>query len=182
VLLVEVPAARANLQRGDLVVEPVLFACFIDERQLVPNGLVEIDLALNLVVPLRAVRILEVGHVRVGARVEGVDHHLRFDRTGDFAVAAFEGLGQRGNAPVAFANISGFRKEVGHLAGVDSRLAVDARLQQLLADAFERTVQFGDQSQRVGRQNGFVSGLDGGVDFHSGGQIEAHVVAPVKGL
>jgi hypothetical protein len=42
------------------------------------------------------------------------------------------------------------------------RLAGDARLQQFLAATFEGAVQFGDQSQRVGRQNGFVSGLGWG--------------------
>jgi len=43
-------------------------------------------------------------------------------------------------------------------------------------------VQFGDQGQRVSCQDGFVRGLDGGFDCHSGGQIEAHVVAPVEEL
>jgi hypothetical protein len=95
VLFVEVPAARADLQGGDLVVELVFLAGFVLERQLAADGLVEVDLALDLVVPLRAVGILEVGHVGVGARVVGVDDHLGFDRAGDFGAAAFEGLGQR---------------------------------------------------------------------------------------
>ena len=54
VLLIEVPAARTNLQRGDLFVERVFLAGFIGERELAADGLVQVDLTLDLVVPLRA--------------------------------------------------------------------------------------------------------------------------------
>jgi hypothetical protein len=53
VLFVEVPAARTDLQGGDLVVELVFLAGFVLERQFAADGLVEVDLALDLVVPVR---------------------------------------------------------------------------------------------------------------------------------
>jgi hypothetical protein len=71
-------------------------------------------------------------------------------------------LRQRGNLPVAVANVPGFRQKVGHFAGVDPRLTSDPRLQQFLAATFEGTMQFGHQSQRVRGENGFVTGLDRG--------------------
>ncbi|KFB71687.1 MAG: hypothetical protein AW09_003142 [Candidatus Accumulibacter phosphatis] len=92
VFFVEVPAARTNLQSSDGVVERIFLAGFVGERQLVPNGFVEVDLALDLVVPLRTVRVLEVAHVRIGARVVGIDDHLGFDWAGDFGAATLERL------------------------------------------------------------------------------------------
>ncbi|KFB71688.1 MAG: hypothetical protein AW09_003143 [Candidatus Accumulibacter phosphatis] len=75
----------------------------------------------------------------------------------------------------------GFRQKVGHLASVDPFLASNACLQQFLAATLERTVQFGDQSQRLGGENGFVTGLDRCVDVHAGGQIETHAMTPFDG-
>jgi hypothetical protein len=169
-LLVKVPAARTNLQGGDLVVELVLLAGFVLEAQLAADGLVQVDLALDLVVPLRAVGILEVGHVGVGARVVGIDDHLGFDRAGDFDAAAFQGLGQRRDLPVAFADVFRLGQEVGHLAGIDADLALDALLQQFLAARLEGAVQLGDQFQRLRRQDGGVFGGNGCVDLDAGGQ------------
>jgi hypothetical protein len=52
--------------------------------------------------------------------------------------------------------VLGFGQEVGHFAGVDAGLALDAGLQQFLATGFEGAVQLGDQFQGLGRQDGFV--------------------------
>jgi hypothetical protein len=169
-LLVEVPAARADLQGGDLVVELVFLAGFVLEAQLAADGLVQVDLALDLVVPLRAVGILEVGHVGVGARVVGIDDHLGFDRAGDLDAAAFQGLGQRRDLPVAFADVFRLGQEVGHLAGIDAGLALDALLQQFLAARLEGAVQLGDQFQRLGRQDGGVFGGNGALIWTPAGR------------
>jgi hypothetical protein len=174
VLLVEVPAARTDLQGGDLVVELVFLPGFVGEGQFAADGLVQVDLALDLVVPVRGVGVLEVGHVGVGAGVEGVDDHLGFDRAGDFDAAALQ-RGRNGrDLPVAFADMFGFREEAGHLAGVDAGLAGDARLEQFLASGFESAMQLGDEFEGLGGQDGFVLRLDGGGDVHAGGQVEGH--------
>ena len=86
-------------------------------------------------------------------------------------------LRQRGDLPVAFADVLGFRQEVGHFAGVDARLARDAGLQQFLAAAFEGAVQLGDQGQRIMGQNGFVTGLDRAGDLHASRQVQAHGIS-----
>src|SRR5574343_558528 len=174
VLLVEVPAARTDLQGGDGVVELVFLAVLVLERQFAADRLVQIDLTLDLVVPVRGVGILEVGHVGVSAGVEGVDDHLGFDRAGDFGAATLQGLGQRGDLPVTFADVLGFRQEVRHFAGINAGLALDAGLQQFLAAAFEGAVQLGDQFEGFEGQDGFVTRLDVAGDLHALGQVEAH--------
>ena len=107
VLLVEVPAARAHLQRRDLVVELVALLAgrrLLLERERAPDRLADVDLALDLVGPERRVRVLEVGHVRVGARIEGVDDHLGVDRAGDLDPAPMQRRRHRRDLPVAGAD------------------------------------------------------------------------------
>src|SRR3546814_6970006 len=74
------------------------------EADLAADRVAQVDLTLDLIEPVRAVRVLEVRHVRVGARVERIDDHLALDRTGDFGAADFQRLRQRRDLPVAFAH------------------------------------------------------------------------------
>ena len=175
VLLVEVPAARADLQGRDLVVELVGLASrrrLLLEREGATDRLVDVDLALDLVGPERRVRILEVGHVRVRARVEGVDDHLRVDRAGDLDAPALERLRHRRDLPVAGADVGRSREEVGALAGVELPGALGRVREQLLATRVEVAVQPGDELERGPRQDGFEAGEDGRVDLHAGGKVE----------
>src|SRR3546814_19147666 len=100
----------------------------------------QVALTLDLIEPVRAVRVLEVRQVRVVARVERIYDQLALDRTGDFGAADFQRLRQRRDLPVAFAHAPGFRQEVRQFAGIDPRLARDARFQQLLTTRPERTM------------------------------------------
>ena len=177
VLLVEVPAARAHLQRGDLVVELVRLADR-HQRERAADGGLQVDLALDLVVPAGRVGILEVGHVAVRARVERVDDHLGFHRAGNFHAAAVQCRRDRRDLPVAFAHGLGFCQEIRALAGVQALGALDTGGQQLLATRLEGTVQLGDQRQCFGGQNVFVSREDLGLDLHALGQRERHGASP----
>ena len=78
VLLAQVPAARAHEQRRDLVVQAVLLLARV-ERDRPLDGVDEVRLALDAVRPRGRVRVLEVGHEDLRARVERVDHHLAVD-------------------------------------------------------------------------------------------------------
>jgi hypothetical protein len=117
------------------------------------------------------VGIFEVSHVGISAGVEGVDDHLGFDRAGDFGATTLQRLGQRGDLPVTFTDVLGFRQEVRHLAGVDTGLAGNASGQQFLATGFESAVQFSDQFERFESQDGFVLRLDRGGDLHALGKV-----------
>ena len=102
--LLEVPSSGADEQDGDVVVELVLLARLgVLERDLAPDGVAQVDLAVEQVEPRRRGRVLKVGHVRLGARVEGatasaggiedvdaLDHHLAVDGAGDLDAAVAE--------------------------------------------------------------------------------------------
>ncbi len=178
VLLVQMPAARTHLQRGDLVVQLVDLALGLEGQRAAHGGL-QVHLALQLVVPVRRVRILEVGHVAVRARVERVDDHLRFDRAGDFDAAAFQRLRDRRDLPVAFADRPGLRQEVGALARVQALGAFDARGQQLLAARLEGAVQLVHQGQRFRREDIFVGRQDFAGNLHARRQRDGHQCSPV---
>ena len=173
-LFIQMPAAWTDLQGGDGVVEFVFLAGFVLERQLATDGVVQIDLALDLVFPVRAIRIFKVGHVRISARVIGVDNHLGFNRAGDFGAAAFQCLRQRGDLPVAFADVLGFRQKVWHFTGVDAGLALNAGLEQFLTARFKGAVQLGNKSQCFGRQDFVVTRIDWASNLNAGGQGKAH--------
>ena len=66
------------------------------ERQAELDGVDQVRLADDTVLPGRRVGVLEVGHEDPGARVERVDHHLPVGRPGDLDSAVREvGRGRR---------------------------------------------------------------------------------------
>ena len=99
VALDEVPAAHADHERRGLVVQPVLLLAGV-ELDRAPHGVVDVALPVAHVVPRRRVRVLEVRHEDLRARVEGVDHHLAVDRPGDLRPAVLEVGGRRGDGEV----------------------------------------------------------------------------------
>ncbi|KAF1858516.1 hypothetical protein Lal_00015033 [Lupinus albus] len=167
VLLVQVPATRTDHQGRDLVVQLVLLAVLF-QRNGLAHGVAHVDLARELVIPVRRIRILEVGHVAVRTRVQRVDDHLALDRARDFHTAAFQRLRDRRDLPVAVADVGRLGQEVRTLAGVQAFRAFDAGRQQLLAARLELAAQFRYQRERFRREDLFVAGLDLGADFHSG--------------
>ena len=167
VLFVQMPAARPHLQCRDLVVQLVALAVLL-ERERAANRAAEVNLALDLVLPRRRIRILEIGHVAVSARIERVDHHLGFHRTGDLHAAAFQRLRQRCDFPVAFADVLRFRQEVRPLASIKAFGALGTGGEQLLAARLEGAVQFGDQRHRFRCQDGGEIRGNGRVDLNAG--------------
>jgi hypothetical protein len=76
VLLRQMPAARAHEQRRRALVQPVRLALGRHVVDAPADRVAQVDLALDVVVPARRVRVLEVRHEHVRARVERVDDHL----------------------------------------------------------------------------------------------------------
>ncbi len=157
VLFDQVPAARADQQGGDGVVELVGLAVGILERDRAGNGVGAVDLALDHVVPGGGERILKVGHEDLGARVEGVDHHLAFGGPGDLDAAVVEVGRGRGNLPVSLADVGGLGQEAGDDAGIEFLLPRHAPLQQFHAARVEGAVQPGHKVEGVGCQYSFHS-------------------------
>src|SRR5206468_9280836 len=76
VLLVEVPAARANHEGRGLLVQLVHTAVGIAEFDRQIDRVDEVALSIDVIAPGWRVRVLDVGHVDGRTRVEGVDDHL----------------------------------------------------------------------------------------------------------
>ena len=147
VLFDEVPAARAHEQRRDLLVEAVRFAFRSREFDGAADRVAQVDLAFDHVVPGRGIRVLEVRHEDIRARVERIDHHLAVGRAGDFDAAVLQVLGRGGDFPAAFAYGLRLGQEVRQLAGVELSLALRAAAEQLAPPGLELARELCDELQ-----------------------------------
>ena len=151
--LEEMPAARANEEDRDLVLQRVALLGGLDrDRPLDRVG--EVLLAADDVRPGRGVRVLEVGHVRPRARVERVDDHLPVARRpGDLDAAVLE-IGRDGrDAPVPSRTPRVSSRNPGSSPASIRSCALDAREQQLLAPPAELALERGDQLERFRREH-----------------------------
>jgi hypothetical protein len=170
VLLGQVPAPGAHQQGGGLVLQGVVLARL---RRGVgdgaADGVEEVLLAADDVLPGGGVAVLEVGHEHRGPRVEGVDDHLAVDGAGDLDPAVEEVVRQGGHGPVAAPHGGGLGQEVGQLARVESGLHLAAGCQQLLPAGAEAPLQVGHEGQRLGREDGLRAGHVRPQDGDAGG-------------
>ena len=142
----QVPAAWPHEQGRRLVVQTVGSAIRVLERNRALDGVDQIDLAVDHVLPRWRVGVLEVGHVHVGARVEGVDQHLAIGRAGQLNPAPLQvGVRYWGDFPVAVAGLAGLGQEVGQLARLQPYLAFTASFEQGLASRVELALEPRDE-------------------------------------
>ena len=152
--------ARPNEERRRAIAELVGLAGF--GRHVadgVPNGIHQVDVALEKVVPGRRGGVLEVGHEDVGARVEGVDDHLAVDRPGDLDATVGEIGGQRRHGPRALAHLARLGKEGRTLAAIERLLPHLARSKKVGDAARKPAVQLGDEVERSLGEDPVVPGL-----------------------
>jgi hypothetical protein len=95
----EMPAAGADDEDGGLRTEGVGLAFRAGVADAAADGVAQIDLAGEVVIPRGRVGVFEIGHEDAGARVEGVDDHLAFHRAGDFDAAVGEVGGDGSHFP-----------------------------------------------------------------------------------
>ena len=171
VLLGQVPAARADEQDGGLRVQPVGLALGRRVVDAAANRVAQVDVPLQVVVPLRRVRVLEVRHEDVGAGIERVDHHLPVDRPRDLDPPVDDVGGDRRAGPVAVADGAGFGKEVRQRAGVELGLASRTAGKQVGATAAERALQLGRERDRFRRQDLGVLRGDAPGDLDAGAVV-----------
>ena len=134
--LLQVPAARPHEQGRRLLVQAVLLLAGVELDRAVER-VRQVDLALDAVLPGRRVRVLEVGHEHLRARVERVDHHLPVDRAGDLDAAVLQLGRDRRDAPVALADLLRLGEEVGQLAVAQPLRPLVPRVEQLAAPRAE---------------------------------------------
>ena len=148
VLLVEVPAARAQNHHRGLFLQAVALAVLL-EADGAPHRVAQVDLPLHHVVPGRAVRILEVRHEGGRARIERVDHHLALGGTGQLDAAIEQVLRLRRDAPVLLSYLLGVGEKIRQLAQVEFLLPGSAAREQFLALRFESPMQSRDEIERL---------------------------------
>ncbi len=138
VLFDEVPAAWTHKEDGNLVVELVLLLRGgVSEGNRAADGVAQVELAFEEIVPQRRAGIFKVGHEDLGAGVEGVDDHFAIDRAGDLDAAIHEVGGQRSDGPCGLANLFCVGKKIGLFAGIDALLAFVTRREQIFAARIE---------------------------------------------
>jgi hypothetical protein len=160
VLLLEVPAARAADERRQAAVgaQAVPLVALL-EVDLAADGVVQVELAVDHVVPGRRGGVLEVGHVGPHVRVEGVDDHLAVDGAGDLDAAVDQARGRKRALPdIALADVLGLGQKIGQDAAVELGLADHAALEELLAAGVEGAVQQREEDGGIFGQDlfGFV--------------------------
>lgn len=151
VLLIQVPATSTGNQRRQRPVCPqlVLLVALL-EVHLATDRVVQVDLAVDHVVPGGRARVLKVSHVGPDVRVERVHDHLAVGRAGDLD-AAVDQTGSWGSALpcVILSDVLGLGEEVEQVALVNLGLAVDTALQEGLAGRVEGTVEDGEESTSI---------------------------------
>ena len=130
VTLDQVPAAGAHDERGGLLVELVHATVRIGERDPPLDRVDEIALTLDQVAPRRRVRVLEVGHVDRGARVQRIDDHLPIGRARDLDLSYAQVLRHRCDRPVTFTNVERVGAEVERAAAAQMLGDLFAPLQE----------------------------------------------------
>ena len=162
VRLVEVPAARPGQDHRQVVGVLQLVALALRRREGdgAPDGVGQVDLALDDVAPVGRVGVLEVGEPDAGAGVERVDRHLAAGRAGDLDPAVPQVARGRRDLPVGAADLGGGVQERRPLAGRDPLPAGTSRGEQLVAPTAELPLQVGHERQRLGGQH-LLRAVDG---------------------
>ena len=168
VLLDQVPAAGSHEQRRRGGGERVALPLGTDVGDLAADGILQVLLADDVVLPGRRVGVLEIRHEDVRARVEPVDHHLAVHRARDLDPPVAQVGRDRRDGPRALAYVLRLGQEIGQAAGVELRLPRATPLEQLAPPRLEAARQRGQEIERARAQHVLAPGgrglaeLDGG--------------------
>ena len=111
------------------------------------DGVAQVELALDHVLPERGVGVLEVGQPDPGAGVQRVDRHLAVGRSGDLGPPVDQPGRRLGDPPrLVLADVLGLGEEVEGAAGGELGVALLAQRQQLAPATVETTVQVGEEA------------------------------------
>ena len=144
----------------------VLFEC--DGAQI---GVAQIYLALDHVVPGRAIGILEVRHKGAGAAVERIDDHFPISRTGDFDTTILDIGRHWRDYPTAIAYMLGCGQKVGQRSTIELFLTYSPCCQQGLTGRFKLGGELYKKRQGIGRKYSGKCGRYASADRETARQI-----------
>ncbi len=157
----QVEPARPDEQDGRLLAEAVLLAGVGRlVRDRAPDGVPQVRVADDHVLPRGGVRVLEVGHEDARPGVERVDDHLPVDGAGDLDAAVLEVGRQRGHGEARLAHGARLGQEVRALAGVEAALTLATALDELVATPREVAHEGADEVEGVRGEDGLVAGAE----------------------
>src|SRR6185312_5547887 len=154
----EMPAARPDEEDGGVVDERIVL---VRGRVVVGDGAAdgvdEVELAVQEILPGGRCGVFEVGHEDARAGVERVDDHLAVDRAGDLDAAILKICGDGRDGPRSLADLAGRGEEVGAFASVDTGLACYACAEELLAARVELAMKRDDEGEGFGGEDAVVA-------------------------
>ena len=117
--------------------------------QAAVDGLAQVGLTFDHVLPGWGIRILKIRHKNTGPGIERVDQHLAVRGASDFDTAFLKICRGGCNFPIQVAaHVRCVREKSGQNPGVDLYLPVGAALEQFGAAAVELPLQSDDELQR----------------------------------
>ena len=155
IFFAQMPAARADDENA-FVVGILLVALAgggVGGATFAARGFEHRGLRFDKISPSRRERVLEIGHKRLGRRVQGENGFFAVGGRGDFDSAILQIGRRRRDLPIAFADGAGFGRKIGQRAVVDFSLRDNARGENLLAARSESPRQIGHKSARRRREN-----------------------------
>ena len=181
VRLLQVPAARADDQRRDLLAERIgLAALGVGHGNGAARRIMQVDLASDHRLPGGRGGVFEVGHEARGAAVQRVDDHLAIDRAGNLDPPVGEVSRCARDGPVALADRLGLGPEGRILAGIDACLECRAGLEQTPPLVAEAALQHGDEGAGLVGQDVGEAGDGGSTDLDSG--LHGRLIVPAAVL
>jgi hypothetical protein len=169
VLLVQVPAARADHDRGQLVVrvQRVDLALVAGEVDGPVQRVLQVELAGDHVVPQWRVGVLEVSQPDVRAGVQRVDRHLAVGGAGDLDPPVDQaGRGLSDPPGRVVTRIPRLRQEVERAAGLELGLAGPSGRERLLPAVGQLGVEGRDEVYRPRREDLVVAVTVRAGDLH----------------
>ena len=116
-------------------------------------------MSFDQIVPARRRRVLEIGHVDIGAAIQRVDHHLAVGRAGDLDAAVLDVARDRCHPPVAVADRLGLGQEIGLPPGIEPALDVGASSEKPPPLRTEFALELGDEGNCRRGQHLLIAGL-----------------------
>lgn len=158
--LVEMPSSRSNDEDRRVRVELVRFSSRL-ERDGLSDGVFQVDLTVEKVVPGRSIRVFEVGHESLGSRVESIDDHLPVRRSGNLNPSILQSRSNSGSSPAdILSNVLGLRRE-GQLSSlVEFSLKSQSSEEELLPLSVKGSMQRSEELESFRREDLRLSGRD----------------------
>src|SRR5579871_536335 len=154
VLLDEVPSAWAHHEDRGILTDLVALAFGTGISDSPVDGVAQIRLAFDDVLPRRRIGIFEIGHEDLRARVQRVDDHFPIRWAGDFDAAVHQVGGAGRDLPRSGTDLGSLGRKSGLLALVDLMLPGLTRLQQSPPSGLELRGQFDEELDSLGCKNG----------------------------